>query len=63
MIYTVTFNPAWDYIINADNLKAGKVNRTSSEELQLGGKGINVSIVLKNLGTERKRYQYRFYRT
>ncbi len=52
MIYTVTFNPAWDYIINADNLKAGKVNRTSSEELQLGGKGINVSIVLKNLGIE-----------
>ena len=52
MIYTVTFNPAWDYIINANNLKAGKVNRTASEELQLGGKGINVSIVLKNLGYE-----------
>lgn len=52
MIYTVTFNPAWDYVINVNDFKTGTVNRTNSEEIQIGGKGINVSIVLKNLGVE-----------
>lgn len=54
MIYTITFNPAWDYVINVNDFKTGTVNRTNSEEIQLGGKGINVSIVLKNLGIENK---------
>lgn len=52
MIYTVTFNPCLDYIIQVNNLTPGAVNRTAHEEMLAGGKGINVSIVLKNLGHE-----------
>lgn len=52
MIYTVTFNPALDYIVTLDELKTGCVNRTETEQILPGGKGINVSIVLKNLGFE-----------
>ena len=52
MIYTVTFNPSLDYIINVENLKMGETNRSSSEMILSGGKGINVSTVLKNLGFE-----------
>lgn len=52
MIYTVTFNPALDYIVALDELKTGSVNRTSAEQILPGGKGINVSIVLNNLGFE-----------
>lgn len=50
MIYTVTFNPSLDYIVNVDNFQLGQVNRTTEEIIYAGGKGINVSIVLKNLG-------------
>lgn len=50
MIYTVTFNPSLDYIVTVDNLKLGAVNRTSREIMNPGGKGINVSLVLHNLG-------------
>jgi len=50
MIYTVTFNPSLDYIVKLDTFKTGEVNRTKTELLYCGGKGINVSIVLKNLG-------------
>ena len=52
MIYTITFNPALDYIINVPDYKEGLVNRTSKEKILPGGKGINVSTVLKNLGIE-----------
>ena len=52
MIYTVTFNPALDYAIHVDNYRPGEVNRMSFEQILPGGKGINVSIVLKNLGVE-----------
>ena len=52
MIYTVTFNPSLDYIIGLDQFKMGTVNRTNYEKILCGGKGINVSIVLKNLGIE-----------
>lgn len=52
MIYTVTFNPSLDYIISVDNFTIGRVNRTKEERIFPGGKGINVSIVLKNLGVE-----------
>ncbi|WP_291649391.1 1-phosphofructokinase [Clostridium sp.] len=52
MIYTITFNPALDYIIRVKDFKLGEVNRTSYEEVYAGGKGINVSIVLKNLDVE-----------
>jgi len=50
MVYTVTFNPALDYVVRMDGFRAGDINRTQSEELQFGGKGINVSTVLRNLG-------------
>lgn len=50
MIYTVTFNPSLDHIVAVDDFKLGFTNRTSSELLLPGGKGINVSIVLMNLG-------------
>lgn len=52
MIYTVTFNPSLDYIVRVDDLALGAVNRVSSEVIMAGGKGVNVSIVLKNLGHE-----------
>ena len=52
MIYTLTLNPSLDYTIILDNFHIGKVNRTAKERLYPGGKGINVSIVLKNLGVE-----------
>ena len=52
MIYTVTFNPALDYVVRLPRLELGQVNRTTSEEVQLGGKGINVSCVLRQLGCE-----------
>ena len=52
MIYTITFNPALDYIVRVDDFKLGEVNRTSYEEIYAGGKGINVSIVLNNLDVE-----------
>ena len=52
MIYTVTFNPALDYAIHVDNYRPGEVNRMSYENILPGGKGINVSIVLKHLGME-----------
>lgn len=54
MIYTVTLNPAIDYVITLPDFKAGEVNRTSSEEIFCGGKGINVSLVLKQLGINSK---------
>ncbi len=50
MIYTLTFNPAVDYYIALDDLKLGQVNRTKTEQIRFGGKGINVSIVLKEFG-------------
>ena len=52
MIYTVTFNPSLDYLVSVEDFKLGYTNRTSSEKLLPGGKGINISIVLKNLGLE-----------
>lgn len=50
MIYTVTFNPSLDYIVSIDNFTLGAVNRTNKEIVNPGGKGINVSMVLSNLG-------------
>ena len=50
MIYTVTFNPSLDYIVTVEHLKLGAVNRTNQERMNPGGKGINVSLVLHNLG-------------
>ena len=52
MIYTVTFNPALDYVVFLDNLKLGDVNRSTRESIFYGGKGINVSTILNTLGLE-----------
>ena len=52
MIYTITFNPALDYTIKINNLKTGKINRSEKEVILAGGKGINVSIILKELNLE-----------
>lgn len=52
MIYTVTFNPSLDYIVTVKDFTLGQVNRTCEEIMFPGGKGINVSIVLKNLGMD-----------
>ena len=52
MIYTVTFNPAIDYVIHTGTIISGQVNRTSSEQVFIGGKGINVSFILKQLNIE-----------
>ena len=52
MIYTVTFNPSLDYIVSIDDFKIGKTNRTTAELMLPGGKGLNVSTVLHNLGIE-----------
>ena len=52
MIYTVTFNPALDYVIAVDHFVPGQINRTKEETMVCGGKGINVSTLLANLGYE-----------
>ena len=52
MIYTVTFNPALDYVVGVERLTLGEVNRTTKESIYYGGKGINVSAVLKELKVE-----------
>jgi 1-phosphofructokinase len=52
MIYTVTFNPSLDYIVRVKDFKTGEVNRTYYEQILGGGKGVNVSIVLGNMGHE-----------
>jgi len=54
MIYTLTFSPAVDYVVDVDDLKIGAINRTKNEIFMPGGKGINVSIVLSNLGMKSK---------
>lgn len=58
MIYTITFNPALDYVIKVEDFKLGSVNRSNFEEVYAGGKGINVSIVLNNLGVKSKALGY-----
>ena len=50
MIYTLTLNPALDYHLGLDCLKLGETNRAKTESFVLGGKGINVSLMLQNLG-------------
>ncbi len=54
MIYTVTLSPALDYVMELDKLEIGKINRSKNEKYIPGGKGINVSIVLNNLGIKSK---------
>ena len=54
MVYTVTFNPAVDYVVHTDEILVGGVNRSKSEKIYFGGKGINVSMVLSELGVKSK---------
>lgn len=54
MVYTVTFNPAIDYVVHTGEMKLGATNRSDREEMYFGGKGINVSIVLRELGIDSK---------
>lgn len=54
MIYTVTFNPALDYVMTVNNLHTGEINRADSEQMNYGGKGINVSAILSRLKMENK---------
>lgn len=54
MIYTVTFNPALDYLMYVSELQSSDINRTEKEQLFYGGKGINVSVILTRLGVENK---------
>ena len=54
MVYTVTFNPSLDYIVSVNDFQMGMTNRTCAEQMLPGGKGINVSTVLYNLGIETK---------
>lgn len=52
MINTITLNPSLDYTVKVDSFKVDSLNRSKEEQVYVGGKGINVSIVLKNLGIE-----------
>lgn len=54
MVYTVTFNPAIDYVVHTKEMQVGQVNRSESEKIYFGGKGINVSFVLHELGIPSK---------
>lgn len=54
MVYTVTFNPAIDYIIRMEEVRLGETNRSQKEEIHFGGKGINVSVVLQQLNIASK---------
>lgn len=54
IIYTITFNPALDYVITVDHFETGVVNRTKEEHVNYGGKGLNVSVILQELGYANK---------
>lgn len=58
MVYTVTFNPAIDYVVHTGEMKLGATNRSEREEMYFGGKGINVSIVLRELGINSKAFGF-----
>lgn len=58
MIYTVTLNPSLDYIVDVKDFQLGKTNRTTAEKILPGGKGLNVSMVLANLGCESVAYGF-----
>lgn len=52
MIYTLTLNPSLDYLVEMEKLMPGKINRADSEEIFYGGKGVNVSVMLKHLNVD-----------
>lgn len=54
MVYTLTFNPAIDYVVYTDQMETGRTNRSKREQIYFGGKGINVSLVLNELGIRSK---------
>ncbi len=58
MVYTVTFNPAIDYVVKTDKMTSGEVNRANEEKMYFGGKGINVSLVLRELGIKSRAFGF-----
>ena len=52
MIYTITLNPSLDYVVKVNDFQVGGMNRCSEEQIYVGGKGINVSLILHQLGIE-----------
>ena len=52
MIYTITLNPSLDYVVRVNDFQVGGMNRCSEEQIYVGGKGINVSLILHQLGIE-----------
>ena len=54
MVYTITLNPALDYVMKVGKLRYDDINRSKSEEIYYGGKGINVSVILTRLGVHNK---------
>ena len=58
MIYTVTLNPALDYLVEVENFRTGTLNKANSSSVTFGGKGLNVSAVLKTLGVENKAFGF-----
>jgi 1-phosphofructokinase len=54
LVYTITFNPALDYVMKLDSLRLDDINRAKSETIYYGGKGINVSVILTRLGVDNK---------
>lgn len=59
MIYTVTFNPSLDYVVQIKEFRGDSVNRVSSENLYAGGKGNNVAVILSNLGLKSRALGFR----
>ena len=59
MIYTVTFNPSLDYVIQVENFQSNAVNRAFSEKIYPGGKGNNVAVMASNLGIKSKALGFR----
>ena len=58
MVYTITLNPALDYVMKVGKLRYDDINRSKSEEIYYGGKGINVSVILTRLGVHNKALGY-----
>ena len=54
MVYTITLNPALDYVMKVGKLRYDDINRSKSEEIYYGGKGINVSVILTRLGVHNR---------
>ena len=57
MYYTITLNPAIDMLTKVENFELGKLNRTGESKYVVGGKGINISLLLKNIGKNKNQHK------